>query len=250
MYYAIVCTFMLLLPWLSIAAEPLFFGATLSAVLIAKWFAFWAVGWRLLLAGIKQVAQPQYTAREILGLKSDESLILVRELGFANVATGLMGVFSLWLPSWQLAAAFSGGVFYGLAGLMHALQDHRNRLENVAMVSDLYVCAVLLGVHSCSGAAKCGLTNSSFNRASSSMALGPHKSHSYCRVARRRQHRCVVPRAAPQRAVGIATAPIIPPWRIRFVPMPEKAGCGPSTLTSLPPSSILPRGFAADPCSR
>ena len=99
MYYAIVGTFMLLLPLLSIAAESLAFGAPLDAALVAKWFAFWAVGWRLLLAGCKQVAQPRYTAREILGLKSDESLILVRELGFANVAIGLVGVLSLWLPS-------------------------------------------------------------------------------------------------------------------------------------------------------
>ncbi len=145
MYYAIVGTFMLLLPLLSIAAESLAFGAPLNAALVAKWFAFWAVGWRLLLAGCKQMAQPRYTAREILGLKSDESLILVRELGFANVAIGLIGVLSLWLPSWRLAGALAGGVFYGLAGVMHALQDHRNRLENVAMVSDLGACAVLLG---------------------------------------------------------------------------------------------------------
>ncbi|HOV20935.1 MAG TPA: hypothetical protein PLK10_15980 [Ottowia sp.] len=145
MYYAIIGLFMLVLPLLCIGAESLYFGAALDAALVAKWFAFWAVGWRLLLAGCKQMAQPRYTAREILGLKSDESLILVRELGFANVAIGLIGVLSLWLPSWRLAGALAGGVFYGLAGVMHALQDHRNRLENVAMVSDLGACAVLLG---------------------------------------------------------------------------------------------------------
>ena len=144
MYYAIVSVFMLVLPLASIASESLAAGAAVSAALVAKWFVFWAVGWRLLLAGVKQVAQPQYTAREIFGLKSDESLILVRELGFANVAIGLLGVVSLFQPSWQLGAALAGGVFYGLAGIMHALQDHRNRLEAVAMVSDLFAAAVLL----------------------------------------------------------------------------------------------------------
>lgn len=145
MYYAIVGTFMLLLPLLSIAAECLFYAAPLDAMLVAKWFAFWAVGGRLLLAGLKQIAQPRYTAREILGLQSDESLILVRELGFANVAIGLLGVLGLWAPSWRLAGAFAGGVFYGLAGVMHAVQGHRNRLENVAMISDLGASLVLLG---------------------------------------------------------------------------------------------------------
>ncbi|MEZ5608461.1 MAG: DUF6790 family protein [Burkholderiaceae bacterium] len=145
MYYVMISLLMLVLPLLCIAAECLYFGAALDAALVAKWFAFWAVGWRLFLAGAKQMAQPRYTAREILGLKSDESLILVRELGFANVAIGLVGVLSLWVPSWRLAAAFAGGLFYGLAGVMHVLKGHRNRLENVAMISDLGAAVVLLG---------------------------------------------------------------------------------------------------------
>jgi hypothetical protein len=144
-YYAIVAALMFVFPLLSIAIEHQAVSAPLSAELIAKWFVFWAVGWRLLLAGTRQIAQPQYTAKEILGLKSDESLILVRELGFANVATGLLGVLSLLQPAWQLGAALAGGVYYGLAGVSHAFQRNRNRLEDVAMVSDLFASAVLLG---------------------------------------------------------------------------------------------------------
>jgi hypothetical protein len=53
---------------------------------------------------------------------------------------------SLLAPSWRLAAALAGGVFYGLAGVNHLLQSHRNRLENVAMASDLFVSLVLLWV--------------------------------------------------------------------------------------------------------
>ena len=118
----------------------------MDSVLIGKWFVFWSVGWRLLLAGVRQIAQPEYTAREILGLKSAESWTVVRELGFGNLALGIVGVLSLWLPSWQLAAALGGGLFYLLAGINHALQKHRNRLENLAMVSDLFVGMILLCV--------------------------------------------------------------------------------------------------------
>ena len=115
-------------------------------MLIGKWFAFWSVGWRLLLGGVRQIAQPEYTAREILGLQSSESWTVVRELGFGNLALGIVGILSLWLPSWQLAAALAGGLFYMLAGINHSLQNDRNRLENVAMVSDLFVGVILLGV--------------------------------------------------------------------------------------------------------
>jgi hypothetical protein len=146
MYYAIVATLMFAFPLISIGVEASLRGEPVAAVLIGKWFVFWAVGWRLLLAGIRQIIQPGYTARVILGFKSDESLLLVRELGFANAALGLVGIVSLFVPSWQLAAALAGGVFYGLAGINHARQPHRNRMANVAMTSDLFISMVLLWV--------------------------------------------------------------------------------------------------------
>jgi uncharacterized protein DUF6790 len=146
MYYVVVATLMFALPVLSLAVEAIHSSAAVDSALVGKWFVFWSVGWRLLLAGARQIAQPEYTAREILGLQSVESWTVVRELGFGNLALGIVGVLSLWLPAWQLAAALAGGLFYALAGINHALQKHRNRLENVAMVSDLFVALVLLGV--------------------------------------------------------------------------------------------------------
>lgn len=68
----------------------------------------------------------------------------MRELGFANLAIGTLGIVSIAVASWQLAAALAGGIFYALAGVAHVLQPHRNRLETVAMLSDLFAAAVLL----------------------------------------------------------------------------------------------------------
>ncbi len=150
MYYLIVAAFILVLPIASIAVEVVHVGTAFSATVVAKWFVFWAVGWRLFLAGVRQTLQPSFTAREILGLKGEESFVVVRELGFANISLGLLGLLSLIVPAWQSAAALTGGVFYGLAGVMHIRQAHRNGLENVAMVSDLFACAMLLG--SCASA--------------------------------------------------------------------------------------------------
>jgi hypothetical protein len=135
---------MFALPIASIVWEVVGGSVPFSLILVGKWFAFWCVGIRLLLAGLRQIIQPRYTAQEILSLKSAESLILVRELGFANVAMGLVGAGSLLLEAWRPAAALGGGVFYLLAGINHLLQRQRGRLENVAMVSDLWAAAVLL----------------------------------------------------------------------------------------------------------
>jgi hypothetical protein len=118
--------------------------AVFGAAVVGKWFVFWAVGVRLLLAGVRQILQPRYTAETILGLKNLDSLILVRELGFANTAIGSIGVGSLFAPSWVLPAAIAGTIFYGFAGINHALHGGRNRLQNIAMISDLFVAAILL----------------------------------------------------------------------------------------------------------
>lgn len=149
MYFAIVGALMFLLPAGSMLAEVLGAGAPFTPLLVCKWYVFWAVGLRLFLAGVRQVAQPAYTAHQILGLKGEEPLVVVRELGFANLAFGALGLASIAVPSWRLAGAFAGGIFYGLAGIQHIVQRHRNPLENVAMGTDLFAAAVLLGA--CAG---------------------------------------------------------------------------------------------------
>jgi hypothetical protein len=142
-YLASIFLLMLVLPVASIAIEAQSVTA-ISAPLVAKWFAFWSVGWRLLPAGVRQILQPDFTAREVFGLKSDEPRVVVRELGYANVAIGLLGVLSHLQPAWVTAAALTGGVFLALAGIGHAMRPSANRTENFAMVSDLFVAVVLL----------------------------------------------------------------------------------------------------------
>jgi hypothetical protein len=143
MYVVMVAALMFIVPLACVAGEVVS-GTPLSLPLIGKWFVIWSVGARLLLAGLRQIIQPRYTAEVILSLKSSESLVLVRELGFANLAVGLVGLGSAIYPAWRPAAALAGGIFYGLAGVSHALQPHRGKLENVAMVSDLWAAVVLL----------------------------------------------------------------------------------------------------------
>ena len=144
MYLAIVTALMLVLPVGSIGLEAVMGVHGLSALLVAKWFVIWSVGVRLFLAGLRQIVQPRYTAEVILSLKHEESHILVRELGFANLAVGLSGLASWLFPAWVPAMALTGGVFYALAGINHLRQAHRSKLENIAMLSDLFVGLVLL----------------------------------------------------------------------------------------------------------
>lgn len=143
MYLVVVITFMLILPVGSIGLSVVAAGAALSAALVAKWFVIWSVGARLSLADLRQIAQPRYTAEVILSLKHEESLVLVRELGFANLALGIVGLACWLVPAWVLAVALASAIFYGLAGFNHLLQSHRSKLENIAMVSDLFVGCVL-----------------------------------------------------------------------------------------------------------
>lgn len=145
MYYAVILLTMVILPIASISAE-LASTSGLGGFLVVsiKWFAFWAVGVRLLLAGVSQILKPGMTVKGILGIDEPRAYVIAQELGFANVAIGLAGLLSMVFSIWVLPVAFIGGVFLGLAGLNHLKRPHRNMRENVAMVSDLWAAVILL----------------------------------------------------------------------------------------------------------
>ena len=146
MYIYIVLLFMAVLPVGSIAVEHTALHASAPLVALAgKWFVFWSMGVRLLTAGLRQIIQPAFTAKTILGIQGDDALVLVQELGFANVAMGLLGCLTLIQPIWTLPAAIVGGAFYALAGGKHITQKNKGFNEVVAMVSDLLMAVVLLG---------------------------------------------------------------------------------------------------------
>jgi hypothetical protein len=139
MYIAAVTLFMFLLPLLSVLTEIVVNkNHTALIALIGKWFVFWAIGIRLLTAGIRQVIKPGLTAEGILGIKDKSSWTIVRELGFANISMGLAGIISLWQLSWRPAVALIGGLFLLLDGAQH-MTKKRNFEENVAMYSDLAI---------------------------------------------------------------------------------------------------------------
>lgn len=145
MYIAVVVLTMFLLPAGSILADHAFHPRMALMPLAGKWFVFWSVGVRLGLAGLRQLFQPAFTAREIFHIGGDDALPLVRELGVANVGTGVVGLASLLAPSFTLPVAISACVFYGVAGARHIAEKGRSVNENVALASDLFIFAVLAG---------------------------------------------------------------------------------------------------------
>ena len=111
--------------------------------LLGKWFVFWSVGVRLTLAGLRQALQPEFTAKQIFHMVGDEATPVVRELGFANLATGVVGLLSLGFGSFVLPVAIASAIFYGAAGVGHLRERDSSFSENLAMVSDLFIFVVL-----------------------------------------------------------------------------------------------------------
>lgn len=134
---------MFLLPVLSVVTEVIVNKNHAPLILlVGQWFVFWGIGIRLFTAGIRQVIKPGLTAEGILGIKDKSSWVIVRELGFANIAMGLAGIVSLWVADWRPAIALIGGLFLFLDGLQH-VRNKRNFEENVAMYSDLGIGVVM-----------------------------------------------------------------------------------------------------------
>jgi hypothetical protein len=143
MYLVMILVLMGAAPAVCAAVELALDGGADAAWTIARWFVFWSVGLRLLLAGVRQVANPDFTARTIFQVGEPAALSIVRELGFANMSIGVLGVSAIFNRSWVFAAAIAGGLYFGLAGVQHATHSGRNRLQTIAMISDLWLFLVL-----------------------------------------------------------------------------------------------------------
>ena len=120
-----------------------FHGLVFITAMMGKWFIFYAVGVRLLLAGIRQIKNPDFTAKEIFHIESDAVLPIVRELGFANLCAGLVGIMALFIPQWRMVSAFSSGLYYCIAGLYHFIKKPAGINEQFALITDIIIFALL-----------------------------------------------------------------------------------------------------------
>ncbi|MBX3257842.1 MAG: hypothetical protein KF862_27175 [Chitinophagaceae bacterium] len=143
-YIISVSVLTFILPAIGFVAEYFFYNTALTFELFSKWFIFSAVGLRLLLAGIRQVKNPEFTAKQIFHLDSPDSFPILRELGFANICFGLVGIVSLFRPEWRVVSAFASGLYYSIAGIQHGLQKKSGINEKFALWTDLIIFVLLL----------------------------------------------------------------------------------------------------------
>lgn len=142
LYEISVIFFFVIVPVIGTVVEMMYFNPSENVfILLLKWFAFSGVGLRLFSAGLKQAINPSFTATEIF--KADEkSYLIVRELGFANICIGIIGIISFFFSDFMLAAAVAGSLYFGLAGCLH-LFHKRDKDEIFAMISDFFIFFVL-----------------------------------------------------------------------------------------------------------
>lgn len=111
--------------------------------LVGKWFIFFGVGVRLLVAGLTQIFVPSFTVDL---LQADSSvLILVQELGFTNLLLAGIALLSLFKPNYRVIGT-AGAFYMGFAGILHlsrASSDMTSR-ETIALWSDLWICLVAI----------------------------------------------------------------------------------------------------------
>jgi hypothetical protein len=138
-YIVVVTTLTFVLPLVFSALQMLTGSEPFSFDLFGKWFIFSAVGLRLFLSGIKQTTDPSFTAKEIFHIENVDSFPIVRELGFANLCFGLIGIISLFLSGWRVVSAFGSGLYYGIAGLQHFLKGPVSINEKFALVTDIII---------------------------------------------------------------------------------------------------------------
>lgn len=143
-YFISVSLMTFIIPLAGFVIEHLTCLKPLTFELFSKWFIFSAVGLRLFVAGMQQTVKPAFTAKEIFHINNPEIFPIVRELGFANLCFGLVGIISLYKPEWRIVSAFASGIYYGIAGLQHVIKKSAGANERFALWTDLLIFAVLL----------------------------------------------------------------------------------------------------------
>jgi hypothetical protein len=143
-YAVIVLLLSIVLPFTGWTLEHFIKGMPLDLSVFCKWFIFFAVGIRLFMAGIRQTLKPAFTAKEIFHIDQVEVEPIVRELGFANLCFGLIGIVSFFLPGWRIISAFASGIYYGLAGIQHLVKKPVSANEKLALWTDLFIFVILL----------------------------------------------------------------------------------------------------------
>ena len=143
MFYLLIFMLMFFLPISSIGIEYFAFHNPNLVFLIGKWFVFWAIGIRVFTAASRQIIRPEFTAKDILGMDNKNDFIIVRELGFSNMAIGTIAIVSLFIQNWIPAAALAGCIFLGFAGINHIFRRPVNSMEWIVLSSDLFVSFVL-----------------------------------------------------------------------------------------------------------
>jgi hypothetical protein len=138
-----VLAFMLVLPVASTLVDVSTHDTGLASAAL-KWFVFWAVGARLFTAGLKQVVDPAFTARQIFEIEDPAASKLALEIGFGNLSIGAIALASLWFGDWAAPAALAGAIFFGLAGIQHVRNRPTNGRERLVMWSDLFIALVLI----------------------------------------------------------------------------------------------------------
>jgi hypothetical protein len=133
LYFVSVLLFMLLLPLVSVIINSYQDGLPLNLLLAGKWLIFWAIGVRLFIAGIRQATKPAFTAQQIFSISGSDSFPVIRELGFANICIGLIGIISILQPAWRMPAAMAGGLYFGLAGMPHLLKKLNSKNELIEL---------------------------------------------------------------------------------------------------------------------
>ena len=145
MYAVSVILLMVVLPLISIGNEHYIDHASTPLMLLAgKWFVFWSAGIRSSTAGLRQFLQPRFTVEEIFGIRSDDALPFVRELGIANFALGVVGILSIVRLDFVLPVAIAACLFYGIASVRHMSDRQKGAKQNLAMVTDVFVSVVLV----------------------------------------------------------------------------------------------------------
>lgn len=106
----------------------------------SKWLSFFVIGIRALVSGCMQAFNPAFTGA-LLQVEMND-YIVIKELGYAAIGTGVIGVLSLKKESFRIPAAISRAIFIFCCTFNHLTRiDVVNIGEIIVIITDILLVA-------------------------------------------------------------------------------------------------------------
>ncbi len=131
------------LPFITAIAIHYATTTPINGLLLGRWFVFWTIGVRLMVAGLTEVMSSRRQGN-IIFLQGSESGEYRKIIGYLKILLAALGFLCMIKAQSSLIAALTAGIYLGLTGFRHDFKKPCTAIEWLYLGYDIIVFFVII----------------------------------------------------------------------------------------------------------